>query len=66
MLSTENGFLKNDFLETILRQKPFYVETNGALVVSFGHGGWVSLEPFPNAEVANVLPASTLLWVFLE
>jgi len=30
MLSTENGFLKNDFLETILRRKPFYVETNGA------------------------------------
>jgi hypothetical protein len=32
MLSTENGFLKNDFPETILRRKPFYVETNGALV----------------------------------
>jgi hypothetical protein len=37
MLSTENGFLKNDFPETILRRKPFYVETNGAL------GGSVSL-----------------------
>jgi hypothetical protein len=32
MLSTENSFLKNDFLETILRRKPFYVETNGALM----------------------------------
>jgi hypothetical protein len=32
MLSTENGFLKNDFPETILRRKPFYVETNGALI----------------------------------
>jgi hypothetical protein len=31
MLSTENSFLKNDFPETILRRKPFYVETNGAL-----------------------------------
>jgi len=30
ILSTENGFLKNDFPETILRQKLFYVETNGA------------------------------------
>jgi hypothetical protein len=32
MLSMENGFLKNDFPETILRRKPFYVETNGALI----------------------------------
>jgi hypothetical protein len=30
ILSTENGFLKNDFPETILRWKPFYIETNGA------------------------------------
>jgi hypothetical protein len=32
MISTENIFLKNDFPETILRRKPFYTETNGALV----------------------------------
>jgi hypothetical protein len=31
MLLAKNILLKNDFLETILRQKPFYVETNGAL-----------------------------------
>jgi hypothetical protein len=37
MLSTENGFLKNDFPETILRRKPFYVETNRALLEEFGH-----------------------------
>jgi hypothetical protein len=32
MLSTENGFLKNDFPEIILRRKLFYVETNGAII----------------------------------
>jgi len=32
MLSTENGFLKNDFPKTILRRKSFYVETNGAFI----------------------------------
>jgi hypothetical protein len=32
MVSTENGFLKNNFPETILRRKSFYVETNGALM----------------------------------
>jgi len=31
MLSTKNSFLKNDFPETILRLKPFYVEINEAL-----------------------------------
>jgi hypothetical protein len=30
MFSAKNIFLKNDFLEIILRRKPFYVETNGA------------------------------------
>jgi hypothetical protein len=32
MLSAKNIFQKNDFPETILRRKLFYVETNGALV----------------------------------
>jgi len=32
MLSEKNIFQKNDFPETILRRKPFYVETNGALM----------------------------------
>jgi hypothetical protein len=30
MLSAKNIFQKNDFPETILRRKSFYVETNGA------------------------------------
>jgi len=30
MLSAKNIFQKNDFPETILRRKPFYVERNGA------------------------------------
>jgi hypothetical protein len=32
MLSAKNIFQKNDFPETILRRKLFYVETNGALI----------------------------------
>jgi hypothetical protein len=32
MVSAENIFRKNDFLENIFRQKSFYVEVNGALV----------------------------------
>jgi hypothetical protein len=32
MLSAKNIFQKNDFPETILWRKPFYVETNGALL----------------------------------
>jgi hypothetical protein len=32
MISIENNFLKNDFPENILRRKPFYTETNGALI----------------------------------
>jgi hypothetical protein len=35
MLSAKNVFQKNDFSETILRRKPFYVETNRALVIIF-------------------------------
>jgi len=30
MISTENIFLKNNFPETIVRRKLFYIETNGA------------------------------------
>jgi hypothetical protein len=32
MFSTKNIFQKNDFPEIILRQKSFYIETNGAVV----------------------------------
>jgi hypothetical protein len=34
MLSAKNIFQKNDFIEISLRQKLFYVETNGVLVIA--------------------------------
>lgn len=35
MIPIEIIFLKNDFPKTILRRKPFYTETNGALLSIF-------------------------------
>jgi hypothetical protein len=37
MFSAENIFRENDFPENIFRQKPFYVEVNGALVYELLH-----------------------------
>jgi hypothetical protein len=50
MISTENIFLKNDFPETILRRKPFYAETNGALVILVSQFDENIKKPLPAAS----------------
>jgi hypothetical protein len=44
MLSAKNIFQKNDFPETILRRKPFYVKTNGALLWPWSLKGNVKIQ----------------------
>jgi hypothetical protein len=59
MLLTENGFLKNDFPEIILRRKLFYVETNGALV--YFH---FPLSFFHFIVVASILQPLLFIFIF--